>query len=128
MMPLLVWLFIGVAGGIGAVCRACLDAAVTRASRPNWPAGIFTVNVVGCFLLGLITNWLIVTGTVSQDVARMITVGFFGGFTTFSTAMVDVVQLLRNNRTHMAIAVFMGTFASGILALVAGHLAGTFLA
>ena len=86
--------FLGVAlaGGVGACARFWLDRGVQRA-LDSWgdPAGaklgILVVNVVGCFLAGVATQ------LVPAHLMPIVSTGFLGGFTTFSTAVVDAVTL-----------------------------------
>ena len=86
--------FLGVAlaGGVGACARFWLDRGVQKI-LDAWgdPAaaklGIFVVNVIGCFLAGAATQ--LVPGALMPAVST----GFLGGFTTFSTALLDAVTL-----------------------------------
>lgn len=112
-------LAVALAGGLGAASRAALDGAVTR-RRPG-PAGVLVVNVVGSLLLGLLAGaelfhglgeqWLTVGGT-----------GFCGGFTTFSTVAVLVVQLERDEGPRRAAGYLLLTVAGTLLAATAGVL------
>lgn len=113
IVTLLTWCLLAIAGGLGAMSRYCLDLAVTRLVRkPGF--GIATVNILGCFAMGLCiallpTPYLFVLGT-----------GFLGGFTTFSTAMVDVYQAYVNREYGRAIMLLLGTFGISIAAAFAG--------
>lgn len=114
---------IALAGGIGAVCRASFDGLVRR-NFPALPWGTFAVNVVGCFLLGAATSAL---ATSDPGVRRAVTTGFFAGFTTFSTAMLDGVELMRAGRKPAAAAIVLGTLISGLLSFIAGSALGSVL-
>lgn len=120
MSSLLLWFGIGIAGAAGAMCRASLDALVLKARRPNWPAGIFLVNVLGCFFFGLLAPLLAQAAILTPLAGKVLTTGFLGGFTTFSTAMVDVVDLLRSSRFAAALTLLLGTFGTSVLSLLAG--------
>lgn len=85
------WLWVAVAGGVGAVLRHGVHVLVTRAGRPSSLATL-GVNVVGSFAAGLLVA--LATRGLPADVATVIGVGLLGGFTTFSTASVEVARLL----------------------------------
>ena len=107
------------AGGVGACARFWLDRGVQRALS-SWgdPAaaklGIFVVNVIGCFLAGAATQ--LVPG------ARMpaVSTGFLGGFTTFSTALLDAVTRGGDGFRGRALALALGTWAASWAAALAG--------
>lgn len=95
----MIWLVVSMAGGLGAVARYLVDAVVTTRVRSTLPLGALVVNVTGSFVLGVLTGmalpdaptWLRVAGT-----------GFLGGYTTFSTAMVETARLAREHRWRAA--------------------------
>ena len=92
------------AGGLGAVARYLLDSALTRLFRsPAWPGGIFAVNLVGSCAAGAAA-----AGLTGNEVP-LISTGFLGGFTTFSTLMVSVVQMLSTRRIALAISYLAAT-------------------
>src|SRR5690606_28762170 len=83
---LLLTLAISIAGGLGAVLRHTVDVAVQVRSADG-RSGTFVVNVSGSFVLGLVVG--LVPDHPWDDVLG---VGLLGGYTTFSTAMLQVVQ------------------------------------
>ena len=113
--------FLGVAlaGGVGACARFWLDRGVQRALS-SWgdPAaaklGILFVNVIGCFLAGAATQ--LVLGALMPVVST----GFLGGFTTFSTALLDAVALWGDDFRGRALALALGTWAASWAAALAG--------
>lgn len=80
--------------------------------------GIFLVNISGSLLLGLVVGLLSVRGFPPG--AALISTGFLGGFTTFSTASVDTVRLARDGRRLMALTYAVGTMALTVIAALAG--------
>ena len=113
--------FLGVAlaGGVGACARFWLDRGVQRALS-SWgdPAaaklGILFVNVIGCFLAGAATQ--LVLGALMPVVST----GFLGGFTTFSTALLDAVALWGDGFRGRALVLALGTWAASWAAALAG--------
>lgn len=96
-MNFLLFLGVFIGGGAGAWLRFTLDGAAKKtALGQRVPLGTFLINFTGSFLLGALTG---ATGTLASyfgsDIAHtfilLIGTGFLGGFTTFSTAMVDAV-------------------------------------
>lgn len=96
------------AGGIGAVARFLVDAAVQQHRRWRFPAGTALVNAAGSLLLGLLYGWAQHGG--SPEALAVFGTGFCGGFTTFSTASVEVVRLRAAERPIAAL-----TYAGGTL-------------
>lgn len=110
-----------VAGGFGALARYGLAGAVQRRTGPSSPWGTAVVNVTGAALLGVLFA-LHATGRASEVVVTVLGIGFAGGFTTFSTWMVESVRLAEpgNPRQLIAAAVnVVGMLAVGIAAVAA---------
>lgn len=102
----LVFFAVCVAGGVGAVARYLLDNALTRLFRfPAWPIGIFAVNLIGSCAAGAAA-----AGITGLDVPlTTVSTGFLGGFTTFSTLMVTVAQMLSALRIALAVSYLSAT-------------------
>lgn len=119
MSPGLV-LLMGLAGGLGGAVRFVVDTFLTSRVRTAVPVGTITVNLVGSFLLGLATG-LVVSGADGR-LAPVAGTGFCGGFTTFSTASVEIVLLLRGDRPRPALAALclnaLGAVAAAWLGLL----------
>ncbi len=98
-----------VAGGVGAALRYGLS------QRIRGVLGILIVNVVGSFLLGFL-----VSHVFGLWWSPALTVGFCGGFTTFSTASVDTVALLRERRFLSGGALSLAHLLTSVLALGIG--------
>jgi CrcB protein len=118
-MSLLVLVGVGLLGGTGAVARAVLDAAVTRRAGTGWPVGILAVNVSGSLALGVLTG-----AGVTGDGAWLVGTGALGGFTTFSTWMLDTHRLGAGGRRGAAALNVGLSLAAGVLAAWAGRSLG----
>ena len=118
-MSAVMFLLVALAGGVGACARFWLDRGVQRAVD-SWgdPAaaklGILIVNVIGCFLAGAATQ--LVLGALMPVVST----GFLGGFTTFSTALLDAVALWGDGFRGRALVLALGTWAASWAAALAG--------
>ena len=90
MLQLLV---IGCGGAVGAMMRYGLGLRVTLLAGSAFPWGTLLVNIVGCFLAGLLFA-LAVTRTPLSDLLRNgLQIGLLGGFTTFSAFSIDAITL-----------------------------------
>jgi CrcB protein len=92
---------IALGGGLGAVARWGIVSLLPKNDR-GFPTGITVVNVVGSFLLGFVVGF--VSNRDPSVTVEPLTVGVLGGFTTFSTWMVDIDEAPRR-RTSGAIVV-----------------------
>lgn len=106
-------------GGVGAAARFVVDALV-RARRPGpFPLGTLVINLLGSLLLGLLTAATLRHG-VDPDLKLVLGTGFCGGFTTFSTASVEVVRLVQQGRAGLALGYLLGGAAGCLLAAMLG--------
>ena len=130
MTPLLL-LLASAAGGLGAGARYLVDVGVTAAIGPRrgprsgsptrrFPWGIVVVNISGSFALGLVTATL-------PDALFVVGAGFLGGYTTFSTAMLDAVGLWKDGARASAALHLLGTFGLSALAAGAGLALGSLM-
>ena len=97
----LLFILVGIGGGLGAMTRFGLTQATADISK-QIPLGIFLCNVIGSFLIGLIAAFLIKTNLfneeISVNVRALLVTGFLGGFTTFSSFSLDVLNLLQGEK------------------------------
>ncbi|MEA3510335.1 MAG: CrcB family protein [Actinomycetota bacterium] len=86
----MIWLLIGVMGALGALARYGVSGIVQRRWQTSFPIGTVVVNLTGAFGAGLLLG--IVTGRVVPNLAvAAVGIGFLGGYSTFSTWMVETV-------------------------------------
>lgn len=93
-------LALGVAllGGIGAVARYVIHAAIVRADPTEFPLATFTVNVTGTFALGLLAG-----AGAGHDVRLLAGTAVLGAFTTFSTWMWETERLVADGERRQAV-------------------------
>lgn len=116
-------LLMALAGGLGAACRFLVDQLITTGAKPSLPVATLVINVLGAFALG------VVSGSPASLVVRLVLgVGFCGGFTTFSTASVELVRLWDAGRRLAAVGIAVAMLVLAVLAggvgLSLGHLLG----
>lgn len=109
-------LLVAVGGAIGSVCRYLTGLWMTRIFGPAFPWGTLTVNLVGSFAIGFLTELVARKLNASMEMRLLIVVGFLGGFTTFSSFSLDTMALLEREATLAAISY---VFLSVILSLLA---------
>ncbi len=83
-------------GALGAVSRFVLAAWVQRLSTSSFPWGTLAVNALGSFLMGFLFVYLIERSSLSEVWRFLLTVGFLGSLTTFSTFSLETVRLLQS--------------------------------
>jgi fluoride exporter len=118
------WLLlaVAVAGGLGAVARFALDGSVrartSRSTVASFPSGTVVINVTGSFVLGVVTG-LALAHAVPDELRLVVGTGFCGGYTTFSTALLETVRLVQEQRVGLALVNGVGTLLTtvGVAAL-----------
>lgn len=132
-MSAMLTLGVALAGSLGAVARFALDSGLTSwldrrperrtGHRPvrggRFPWATLLINVSGSLLLGILAG-LSAGGHLSAAALTVLGVGFCGGYTTFSTAIVGAVTLLRARRYAAAAANALGTLALCVAAAALG--------
>jgi CrcB protein len=108
--------YIAVGSAIGGMSRYVIGGLVQRLLDTTFPAGTLLINVTGSFLLGAILRYGVETTTLTPELRAFLTVGFCGGYTTFSTFSYEAVALLEDGEWGRA-GVYIGL--SLLLSLVA---------
>ncbi|MFZ0491965.1 MAG: CrcB family protein [Acidimicrobiia bacterium] len=119
------WVAVVIAGAIGSLTRYGVIGFVQAKVRDPRPWGTFVVNVTGAAVLGLVVGiapvgWWVVPATA----------GFLGGYSTFSTWMVETIYLAEGGGAAAVRSGFLnlvGTLGVGLIAAAAGYLIGTWL-
>lgn len=94
---------VAAAGAAGAVTRYLVGLGAVRLLGPQFPFGTLLVNVLGCFLLGLILEVEQNTALVSHPTRLFLAVGFLGAFTTFSTFGYETFSQLQSGTVRLAL-------------------------
>ncbi len=96
-------LFVGLGGFIGSVGRYKLSGFVLQ-QVPDWrfPLGTLAVNLVGCFIIGLLSGWAGKHQLGSPELRLFLVPGLLGGFTTFSAFGFETFHLMRRGELHIA--------------------------
>lgn len=113
-------LLVALGGACGSVARYLLSKLVQDNALSNFPFGTMTVNILGCLLIGMVYGLTENNINISPALKLLLTVGFCGGFTTFSTFMNESLSLLRADSATMMALYVGGSVALGLLAVFAG--------
>lgn len=113
---------IGTGSFLGGISRFLTSRFIQSTIMSAFPYGTFVVNIFGCFLIGLFYGLSERGNIMSTEWRMFLTVGFCGGFTTFSTFANENVALLKDgNIFYFALYTSLSVFI-GVLATYSGNL------
>lgn len=112
-------LLVGAGGFIGSVARFLGSRYITENYLSSFPFGTMTVNITGCFLIGIFYGMSEKGALMNEEWRIFLTVGFCGGFTTFSSFASENLTLLRDGAfgyflLYTGLSVFLGLAATFI--------------
>ncbi len=114
-------LLIGMGSFLGGVARYLLSSLVQTNVNMLFPWGTFCANILGCLGIGLLNGLFARYGWLGADLRVFLTVGFCGGFTTFSTFIYESHLMLTGGRI-LAFAAYAGlSLMVGLVAVYAGY-------
>jgi len=94
-------LLVIVGSAAGGVLRFWIGSFIQRGVQTKFPLGTFTVNIIGCFVMGLIMGYIEKSSSTSTTtLSLLLATGLCGGFTTFSAFAFENIHLLRNQWKH----------------------------
>ena len=109
-------MMVAVGGGIGATTRYLVSTWAAEKFGTNFPYGTLIVNVVGCFIIGAFMTLTTERLIVSPYWRLLVTVGFVGGLTTFSSYSYETFKLLQDADMMMAMYNLFGNVIIGFFA------------
>lgn len=115
--------YIGLFGALGCLARYALSGWIYALAGRALPWGTLAVNVVGSFLIGLVMEGSLRSVLLPAHIRLGITIGFLGGFTTFSTFSYETVRLLEEGSVLQAGANILLSVLSCMAATAAGIVA-----
>jgi len=110
---------VALGGVLGAVSRYAISLALPTETG-HFPWGTFLINISGSAVLGFILILVIEQFPRGRLARPVIGTGFLGAYTTFSTFMVETVELIRDGRPEVAIAYLVASVFAGLLAVWIG--------
>ena len=113
-------LLIAVFGAVGTLARYGLQGLVQVRVGSTFPWGTLFINLTGCFFLGLIGQMMLNRMMVSSELRVAIAVGFFGGYTTFSSFGWEAAKMLEAGEWLRSLTYVAASMVLGLLLSVAG--------
>ena len=114
-------LMVGIGGFIGTVCRYLIGLLPIE-TNSGFPIKTLFINIVGSFLIGLITALAVKNKGLNEQLVLMLKVGICGGFTTFSTFAYESTDLMKSGHTLIALAYVCTSIILGVLAIFAAQM------
>lgn len=112
------WL-VALGSAVGGMTRYLLGTFIQQRAGTTFPVGTLLINITGSFVLAFIMRYALATSAISPEVRGLLTTGFCGGYTTFSTFTYETLGLIEEGETLRA-----GTY---ILLSVGVALVGAYL-
>ena len=114
-------LIVGVGSFAGGALRYILSVGLSKLGRLwAFPIGIMIVNILGCFLIGVLYGYFKSKATTDPVLPLLLMTGVLGGFTTFSTFSFETIQLLQQNEWLKAVLYVVGSVGVGVAACYLG--------
>ncbi len=118
-MAVVVWAGVGMLGGVGALLRFLLDAAVSERAAATFPWGTLAVNLTGALVLGVLVG-----ADVAGDGLLLAGTATLGSYTTFSTWLFESHRLGEDGRLWLAAANVALSLSAGVGAALLGRAIG----
>lgn len=113
-------LSIAAGGALGAVARHLTNVGAATLFGFSFPWGTLIVNILGSFLMGLLVGLFAHVWPAPQALKQFLTVGFLGGFTTFSSFSLDVATMYERGEVLLGAGYVAGSVLLSISALFIG--------
>lgn len=91
----MIW-YVALGSAVGGVARYLLGGWIQQRAGTAFPIQTLLINVTGSFLLGFLQRYALDSAVISPEVRTMLTIGFCGGYTTFSTFSFETVRMLED--------------------------------
>ena len=114
-------LVVGGGGFLGAIARWKLSGLVQGQVTNGFPAGTLAVNLAGCLAIGVVMTLVEDRQLFSPQTRLLVTVGFLGSLTTFSTFGHETFELLRGGETRLAILSVAANVVLGLAGVLLGR-------
>ncbi len=125
---LLRFALVGLGGGVGAVLRYLVSGYVQQLSPgAAFPMGTVAVNVIGCFVIGALSQLADARGVFTTESRVFVFTGILGGYTTFSTFANETINLLREGQAGGALLNVTLQVLLGLVAVTLGRMAAAWL-
>lgn len=117
-----IFLLIAIGSGLGGVCRFLCQQFMQKHYPASIPLGTLSVNIIGCFLIGIIYGLSVKSNVLSPEFRLLAATGFCGGFTTFSSFAYENIVLMQEGKVLYAALYVSLSLIIGFFAVYAGTL------
>ncbi|MGI8402192.1 MAG: fluoride efflux transporter CrcB [Gemmatimonadaceae bacterium] len=121
-MNKLIW-YVAIGSGIGGVARLLLGSFVQQKAGTSFPLGTIVINITGSFILGFLIRYALATPNVTPEIRALMTTGFCGGYTTFSTFSFETATLIEDGRYERASLYILLSVGVALLGIFGGFAA-----
>ncbi len=121
MNAVIPFFYVGLGGLLGAILRYLTTLAGLKVSLV-FPYGTLASNLVGCFAIGVIAQLAADTDLLSSEARLFLATGICGGFTTLSSMIYELAQLLKDDEVFFASVYFAATLGGALLSFYLGSL------
>jgi len=111
---------VAIGGAIGSALRYGTSLGAARVLGTGFPYGTLLVNLVGCLLAGMVFGLAESRAGFSPMVRILLLTGFLGGYTTFSTLMLETVNLVQEAAWGAALASVVANNVAGAALAIGG--------
>ena len=108
-------LLVSLGGALGATLRFTISPQIDKLFNSNFPFGIFVVNIMGCFFIGLLISLFENKLMLSENLKIFLIIGFLGSLTTFSTFALDNFNLVNQRNFYF---LFLNLILTNVVGLV----------
>jgi fluoride exporter len=112
--------YVAAGSAVGGVARFLVASFVQQRAGPSFPAGTLLVNITGSLALGFLMRLALSTPAISAEVRTLLTTGFCGGYTTFSTFSYDALLLIEEGQYGRGIVYAVLSVVLSLLAMWLG--------
>jgi CrcB protein len=120
----MIWISVALGGALGSLARHAVNAAFSRGASAGSPYATATVNIIGSLVIGVLAGLIASQRlTMTPPVRAFVFVGILGGFTTFSSFMLDTLTLSHSTEHGLAVSNVLLQIALGSIAVFAGYAA-----
>ena len=116
------YLLVALGAAAGGLARYIIGAAIMQRFGGRFPLGTLTINVTGCFLIGVLMTMITERGTLSSKWQPLLVIGVLGGYTTFSSFGWETYRSIREGNALMGLLYVLLSVGLGYIAVWCGAL------
>lgn len=112
--------YVALGAAVGGVARYALTGFIQQRAGPLFPMATLLINISGSLLLGFLMRYALASGSVTPEMRALLTTGFCGGYTTFSTFSYETILLFEDGEYRRAALYVLLSIAIALVATIVG--------